>query len=149
MFSDGSIDSQGIFSVSFCLEGMLSNPVRAFMLNISMHQFSHPRFSLMLYSVPTVHVYDSAELVPRSPQTNRADNLAASDLRKDILKLEGISSDITLICDGENFPAHKTILGARSDVFSAMFQHSCTLETETKQVEIADTDARTVKRFLQ
>ena len=81
--------------------------------------------------------------------TNQADALSASDLRMDLLKLEGITTDITLICDNEKFPAHKTILGARSDVFSAMFQHNGTHEAETNEVEIDDTDARTVKRFLQ
>ena len=97
----------------------------------------------------TATSYDDAGKIPRSPPTNRADHLAAADLRKDMIKLEGISADITLICDGEKFPAHKTILGARSDVFSTMFEHKDTLESETNQVEINDTDAKTAKRFLK
>ena len=102
-----------------------------------------------LLSVITDTSYDGADKIPFSSPTNLADILAASDLRKDMLKLEGILADITFTCDGEEFPAHRNILGARSDVFSAMFQHNGTQEAGTNQVDIQDTDAKTVKKFLQ
>lgn len=37
-------------------------------------------------------------------------------------------SDISLVCKGKNFPCHKAILAARSDVFAAMFSHKETAE---------------------
>ena len=60
-------------------------------------------------------------------------------------------ADITLICRGHRYPAHKLLLAARSDVFYRMFQHDNTKEAETKQVELKDTDTdpATVSRFLR
>ena len=88
--------------------------------------------------------YEDANKIPRGPPAE-----TASDLRKDMLKLGADSADIVLICEEKEFPVHKLILGARSDVFSAMFQHEGTRETKTNQVKIDDTDAKTVQRFLQ
>ena len=104
---------------------------------------------MSLFSVSATTSYDDAEIIPRSSLTHRSDTLAALDLMKDVLNLDDISADVTLICDDVKFPAHKTILGARSDVFSAMFQHNGTQEAETNRVKIEDTDPKTVKRFLQ
>ena len=59
------------------------------------------------------------------------------------------SADVTLMCEGERFPAHKVILAARSDVFSAMFQYKNTKEAETNLVEIEDANSTTVKNFLR
>lgn len=46
-------------------------------------------------------------------------------LAHDLLKLwqDQRSSDIALIVDGHRYPAHRAILTARSDVFSAMLEH--------------------------
>ena len=92
--------------------------------------------------------YSDVENIPQK-FTYRSETLAALDLTKDMLMLDDSSSDITLICDGEKFPAHRTILGARSDVFAAMFQHNGTKEAETNQVLIEDSDPKTLERFLQ
>ena len=58
-------------------------------------------------------------------------------------------ADITLICQGKKFPAHKLILAARSDVFSRMFQHQETKEALSKEVEMRDTDPENVSKFLE
>ena len=46
----------------------------------------------------------------------------------------GDFSDVTLMCGERNFPCHKIILSARSDVFKAMFSHENTKEGQTNQV---------------
>ncbi len=46
-------------------------------------------------------------------------------------------SDITFNIDGREFPAHKLILAARSEVFAAMFQHP-TKENLTNRITIED-----------
>ena len=58
------------------------------------------------------------------------------------------TADITLICQEKMFPAHKTILAARSDVFAAMFNHSNTEEGRSNEVKIEDTDPDTLARLL-
>ena len=58
------------------------------------------------------------------------------------------TADITLICQEKMFPAHKTILAARSDVFAAMFNHSTTEEGRSNEVKIKDTDSDTLARLL-
>ncbi len=44
-------------------------------------------------------------------------------------------TDVTLICGGVEFPAHKLLLSAASDYFSAMFT-SGMVEAERDRVEI-------------
>lgn len=53
------------------------------------------------------------------------------DLKDNIAKtfLNGSHSDVTLVCGKKNFPCHKIVLSARSDVFAAMFSHSNTSES--------------------
>ena len=46
-------------------------------------------------------------------------------------------SDVNLNIRGREFPAHKNILAARSEVFAAMFQHP-TKEKLSNQIEIED-----------
>ncbi len=50
--------------------------------------------------------------------------------------------------EGCEFTCHKAVLEARSDVFSAMFQHQETVENQTSTIRIEDMDARTAKLFL-
>ena len=59
------------------------------------------------------------------------------------------ATDFTIVCKDKKFPVHKLILGARSDVFLAMFQQSNTQEAQTNQVILDDTDPVTVERFLK
>lgn len=77
-----------------------------------------------------------------------ASHSLSNDL-KDLRKNGEYLADVTIKCQTQTFPAHKTILGARSDVLSAMFMHGDTKEAKTKQVEMDDTDPETVVRFLK
>ena len=77
---------------------------------------------------------------------------SAAFLAHDVLsyhKKGSVSSDVTLVCNDVRFPVHKTILEARSDVFAAMFQHEGTKESTTKEVEISDFDAPTLRKFVK
>ena len=64
-------------------------------------------------------------------------------------------ADVTLVCrepgteKEERFPAHRTILAARSDVFGMILQQKNSKEEATKEVMIEDTDPATLKRFLR
>ena len=59
-------------------------------------------------------------------------------------------SDMKIICDGQEFPCHKFILSARSDVFRRMFTSSLKMnEKEESILDITDVSAETMKVFLQ
>ena len=77
-------------------------------------------------------------------------NKSALDLAKAIndLSKETHGADISLVCGEKQFPCHTSILAARSDVFAAMFSHSNTAETASKEVKIDDTDPATLEIFL-
>ena len=59
-------------------------------------------------------------------------------------------SDLKIVCDGQEFPCHKLILSARSDVFRTMFASPLKMnEKEESVLEIPDVSAETMKTFLQ
>ena len=61
----------------------------------------------------------------------------------------GQSSDVTLVAnDGQEFPAHMSILASRSPVFTAMFEQNMK-EKKEKRVEIADLNSQTVRKLLE
>jgi speckle-type POZ protein len=57
-------------------------------------------------------------------------------------------SDVVFKVGGNEFPAHKVILAARSEVFKAMFQHA-TKEKSTNHVEIEDIEPEIFKELLR
>ncbi|XP_046648372.1 speckle-type POZ protein B-like [Daphnia pulicaria] len=57
-------------------------------------------------------------------------------------------SDVIFKVGGSEFPAHKIILAARSEVFYAMFQHP-TKEKSTNHVEIEDIEPEIFKELLR
>ncbi|XP_046647762.1 speckle-type POZ protein-like [Daphnia pulicaria] len=57
-------------------------------------------------------------------------------------------SDVIFKVSGSEFPAHKIVLDARSEVFKAMFQHP-TKEKSTNHVEIEDTEPEIFKELLR
>merc|ERR1719187_829340 len=59
----------------------------------------------------------------------------------------GDFADVVLVCDQQEFPAHKAILGARSDYFRAAFRHDMK-EKQTGKIEIVDVDKETIEDML-
>jgi speckle-type POZ protein len=57
-------------------------------------------------------------------------------------------SDVNFNVRGRDFPAHKSILSARSEVFAAMFQHP-TKENLTNQIEIEDIEPDVFQELLR
>jgi hypothetical protein len=57
-------------------------------------------------------------------------------------------SDVIFKVGGSEFPAHKIVLAARSEVFKAMFQHP-TKEKSTNHVEIEDIEPEIFKELLR
>ena len=57
-------------------------------------------------------------------------------------------SDVILNVRGREFPAHKVILAARSEVFAAMFKHPMT-EQSTNQIEIEDIEPEVFQELLR
>ena len=106
------------------------------------------------FLIPFLFLVASKEnyLDPREMISSPLKSKSASDLANAILTIqanEEQNSDITLICGDRQFPAHKVILAARSNVFAAMFRHSNTREAATNEVMIKDTDPDTLERFLR
>jgi len=75
------------------------------------------------------------------------------DILKDLttnfgeLLTSGEMSDFKIICDGKEFPCHKTILMARSNVLRTMFNNDMQ-ETNQNQMTIIDMEPAVVKCFL-
>ena len=61
---------------------------------------------------------------------------------------DGKFPDVTIVCQGREFPCHKAILAGRSPVFEAMFSHSMKEKIEN-QVEVVDIDADTFAEMLE
>jgi speckle-type POZ protein len=58
------------------------------------------------------------------------------------------SSDVNFNIGGREFPAHKLILAARSEVFDAMFKHQMK-ENSTNQIKIEDIDPEVFQELLR
>ena len=59
-------------------------------------------------------------------------------------------SDLKILCDEKEFPAHRFILSVRSPVFKTMFHGFPNFtETTSKTIPIEDTDAETMEKFLR
>ena len=69
------------------------------------------------------------------PQAGRK---ARGGLATDLAKQLGNPSftDWTLVCEGEEIPCHKFMLGSRSPVFQAMFEQDGFQENQTCQTQI-------------
>ena len=64
------------------------------------------------------------------------------------LFLDSNTSDIVLICKGEEIRAHRLVLGARSPVFHAMLQ-SKMMESTRREIKIDDADNDVLKEMLR
>ena len=53
------------------------------------------------------------------------------------------------VCGDKEFKVHRVLLGARSEVFKAMFGHDATLESQTGRVEIIDFSPKTISSLLK
>ncbi len=58
-------------------------------------------------------------------------------------------SDVTFVCKDRQFPCHKVILAARSDVLAAMFSHNDTTESRTNKVTVDDIEPEVLEQLLQ
>ena len=63
------------------------------------------------------------------------------------LLLDTETSDVVLLCQGEEIRAHNLILSARSQVFRAMLQ-SQMLESTRREIRIEDSDKDVLKEML-
>lgn len=64
------------------------------------------------------------------------------------LLLDGRDHDVVMLLDGKKFNVHKSILAARSRVFSAMFEHQM-LETTNHEVTITDISCEALNKLIQ
>ena len=88
---------------------------------------------------------------PRQMVSSTVKNKSATDLANSILPMQNNKKetcDVTLICGDRQFPAHKFVLAARSNVFAAMFRQDMK-EAFTNEVKIQDTDPDTLQYFLR
>ncbi|XP_065203294.1 speckle-type POZ protein B-like [Planococcus citri] len=78
-------------------------------------------------------------------QTDESNNVT-HDLEKLLNDKE--SSDLMINVNGKDYPAHRTILAARSPVFKAMFKDDTT-ETQQNRIEIKDIDENIFEEVLR
>ena len=76
-----------------------------------------------------------------------ANLLHKATFMKELYK-SGTGADVTIVCEGERFPAHKLILSARSKVFAAMFSQKMRMEEQQQEVDIKVLDMLTTERLL-
>ncbi|XP_065205290.1 speckle-type POZ protein-like isoform X2 [Planococcus citri] len=57
-------------------------------------------------------------------------------------------TDVIISANGKDYPAHKTVLAARSPVFLAMFKHN-TKENQLNRIDIEDIDEQVVVEMLR
>lgn len=67
----------------------------------------------------------------------------------DVLLASGRFSDVLLKVKGRDFKCHRAVLGSRTPVFEAMFEHPETTESKTGIVDIEDCDPDSFAEFLQ
>ena len=70
---------------------------------------------------------------------NQEDNqVSEGGLSKDLAKqlFNPSFADWTLVCEGEQIPCHRVLLGSRSPVFSVMFEQDGFTENKTRQTII-------------
>ncbi len=80
-------------------------------------------------------VRDLAELFERSMDVNGS---------------EMENADCKLVCGGQEFPCHRFMLSARSNVFRAMFGHAETVEAREGRVDLDDTaEPEVLRQFLR
>ncbi len=58
-------------------------------------------------------------------------------------------TDSVLICDNKEFPVHRFVLSARSEVFKAAFAHNETEEGKTGQIVIEDLKPSTLQALIR
>ena len=92
----------------------------------------------VLKSIPSSKVVESTENQVDSSLLNTFQQLCMNE------KL----SDVKLVCDGQEFPCHKFMLSARSQVFQAMFSSDLE-ENASEMINIEDFDVDTIKSFLK
>jgi hypothetical protein len=59
------------------------------------------------------------------------------------------SSDVNFNIGGRQFPAHKNILAARSEIFDAMFKHPMKKQSTNNQIKIEDTGPEVFEQLLR
>ena len=91
-------------------------------------------------------VYLSVEIHP--PETRPLDTEPTLNQLMEKLFLNEDKSDIKIVCDEEEFPCHKFILSARSDVFETMFATKESREELEGILKIEDISAHTMRTFL-
>lgn len=87
------------------------------------------------------------QVVVKKPDTTK---ICPEKMSNDFSALleSGQFSDVTIKCEGHSISCHKTILGARSPVFNAMFIHNMT-ENQSRTIDIIDLDVETVRDMLK
>ncbi|XP_065205302.1 speckle-type POZ protein B-like isoform X13 [Planococcus citri] len=84
---------------------------------------------------------DECEFNLKVPECNFSENFVSLFENQEL-------TDVVLSVNGKDYPAHKTVLAARSPVFLAMFKHN-TKENQLNRVEIEDINDAVVGEMLR
>ncbi|XP_065199773.1 speckle-type POZ protein-like [Planococcus citri] len=100
-------------------------------------------FSTVLDAISnTSHECKTALPYSNAPDDDLLENLGQLLEHRDL-------ADVVLSVGGQDYPAHKTILAARSPVFAAMFKHDTMKENVQNRIEIEDMNVEVIGDFLK
>lgn len=93
-----------------------------------------------------VNILDYEHIQPNPTQTEQVQRLQVVQDFTNLLA-DPKFSDVTLVAEGLQYKAHKSILSARSPVFSAMFEHDL-IEKNANTINIPNMSSECLKEFL-
>ncbi|XP_015924867.1 TD and POZ domain-containing protein 3-like [Parasteatoda tepidariorum] len=112
--------------------------------------FLRSGFIVIYCALDVNEVIQDSEVDKETPKiVSFTDSLSTKDLIDDFSNLleKGLHSDVTLAVKGNDFPAHRAILSARSPIFAAMFEHD-TKEKEENIIDIVDIPSNAIQQLL-
>ncbi|XP_065206322.1 speckle-type POZ protein B-like [Planococcus citri] len=119
----------------------LLNPENNLLPNDTLTIFCKIEYSQVIFT-NTSHSSKSIPSRPALPNNRLSEDFG-------VLLKSNDFADALISANGVNYPVHRTILMARSPVFSAMFKYDDMQETETKCVNIPDIEENVLKELLR
>ena len=136
--ADNSSLDKGYGNNRFILQSVLENPANGYLPNDTLSIYCH------------VKKLKSTSTTCRCPRENLSNVRRLRQFSQDIAALlnDETTADFNFKVKNCVIAAHKTILGARSPVFAAMFKHGMK-EKEANEVEIEDMEPGVFRKMLQ
>ena len=127
-----------------------NSSVRFYLCKIDLTKCQQADGSLTFHCTILSHVKQEPVLSSADPPASIAIN-CTDELSTQLEELfdKMPSSDVNFNIGGRQFPAHKNILAARSEVFDAMFKHPMKEQSTNNQIKIEDTGPEVFQELLR